>query len=89
LFLIIFSIWQNGDLVYSDYIYETGKIDEDLDGYKIIQISDLHNARFGNKQKRLLNIIKNASPNMIVVTGDLVVENTGIFRRIHSGGSFL
>lgn len=70
--LIIFCIWQNNYLQKSYYIYESPKISEDLDGYKIVQISDLHNKSFGSDQSRLLDKIREYEPDMIAVTGDLI-----------------
>jgi predicted MPP superfamily phosphohydrolase len=71
-FIIIFCIWENNDIVVSNYDYKTEKISDDLDGYKIAQISDLHNKEFGKNQKRLLQILKDEDPNLIVITGDVV-----------------
>ncbi len=73
--LLLFFFWQNNALVTSQYVFETDKIGEDLDGYRIVQISDLHNKRFGKNQKRLLEKIKVCNPDLIVVTGDLVDSN--------------
>lgn len=47
----------------------------ELNGFTIVQISDLHNARFGKEQSRLLQRIEEQQPDMIVVTGDLVDSN--------------
>lgn len=71
----IFCYWQNNGLEYSYYQYETDKIGNDLDGYKIIQISDLHNKEFGKNQEKLLDRINRYGPDMIVVTGDIVDSN--------------
>lgn len=72
---LIFSIWQNNDLVITEYTYSTEKITKEMDGYRIVQISDLHNKRFGKKQSRLLRAISKENPDIIVVTGDLVDSN--------------
>lgn len=47
-------------------------IPKEFDGYKIIQVSDLHNIEFGSNQKYLISKIKENSPDIIVVTGDLI-----------------
>ena len=47
----------------------------ELNGFTIVQISDLHNAKFGKEQSRLLQRIEEQEPDMIVVTGDLVDSN--------------
>jgi predicted MPP superfamily phosphohydrolase len=73
--IIIFCIWQNNDIVISKYAYENNKIGDKLEGFKIAQISDLHNKEFGSKNKRLLDKLRNEKPNMIVITGDIVDRN--------------
>ncbi len=75
LIIVLFCIWQNNSLVISNYEYETSKIGEDLDGYRILQISDLHNKSFGKDNKRLIQKIKGCKPDIIVVTGDVIDSN--------------
>lgn len=70
--LTAFSLWQNNDITVSNYEYKSDKINKTLDGYKIVQISDLHNKQFGKEQSRLLSEIKALSPDIIVITGDIV-----------------
>lgn len=43
----------------------------EFDGFKIVQVSDLHNARFGKDQRKLIAAIKSSQPDMIAITGDL------------------
>jgi len=73
--LIPFCLFQNKHLVITTYTYESEKIGADLDGYRIVQISDLHNAAFGKENKKLLETIRSCSPDIIVITGDLVDSN--------------
>lgn len=75
LILIPFFLFQNKHLVITNYTYESDKLGTDLDGYRIVQISDLHNATFGKNNRKLLDAIKSCSPDMIVITGDLVDSN--------------
>lgn len=72
---LIFSIWQNNDLVITRYTYSSNKITKEIEGYRIVQISDLHNKRFGKNQSRILKAISKESPDIIAVTGDLVDSN--------------
>ena len=47
-----------------------------FDGYRIVQISDLHNNVYGLNQSYLLAKIREARPDVIVITGDLIDRNT-------------
>lgn len=71
----LFCLWQNNALSDSYFTITHKKIDENLAGFKIVQISDLHNKQFGKNQERLLKQIQEYNPDMIVVTGDLVDDN--------------
>lgn len=81
--LIPFCLYQNKHLVITTYTYESEKLGAELDGYRIVQISDLHNAVFGKENKKLLEAIRSCSPDIIVITGDLVDSNhTNVERAI-------
>lgn len=73
--LIVFFLYENYHLVVTNYSFTNEKITDDLDGYRIVQISDLHNQWFGKKQKKLLSMIEECNPDIIVVTGDAVDSN--------------
>lgn len=70
--LILFFIWQNNHIVISNHSYISEKIPNDFNGFKIVHISDLHNKSFGNNQEYILDKIGSTSPDIIVVTGDLI-----------------
>lgn len=55
---------------------KNSKIPEEFNGYTIVQISDLHNTKFGKNQARLIKIIKQNNPNIIVITGDLIYKRS-------------
>lgn len=57
------------------YNYKSSKIPADFNGFKIVQISDLHNKNFGENQSDLLALIKKESPDIIALTGDIVDED--------------
>lgn len=67
---IILAINLDTKLEITHYTLESIRIPSDLDGFKIVQISDLHNARFGTNQIELVEAIKSCSPDLIVITGD-------------------
>lgn len=73
--IILFCNFQNKHLETTHYTYAAEKLGEDLDGYRIVQISDLHNAKFGKNNQKLVDRIRECEPDMIVLTGDLVDSN--------------
>jgi len=69
---ICLCFWQTNSIVitYSEYI--NVKMPPSFEGFKIAHISDLHNKKFGENQEKLLNKVKSVSPEMIVISGDLI-----------------
>ena len=72
LLLVTFFWWQNNSLVITHIDYATPKIPSDFHGFTIVHISDLHNKAFGKEQTTLLSRVASQSPDVIVVTGDLI-----------------
>lgn len=73
--LLLFCNFQNKHLETTHYTYEAEQLGVDLDGYRIVQISDLHNAKFGKNNQKLVDRIRECEPDIIVLTGDLVDSN--------------
>lgn len=68
-------IWGNTALMISRVTVKDEGIPAAFDGFRIAQVSDLHNAEFGEGNARLLDMLRNAAPDIIVITGDLVDAN--------------
>ena len=64
--------YQVDSIEKNEYIIENSKIPKEFDNFNIVQISDLHNKSFGKNNKKLLNEIDKLSPDIVVITGDLV-----------------
>ena len=62
----IWIAWGNKALVTTNIIVKSENIPEGFDGFKIVQISDLHDAEFGKNNKKLLERIKDLSPDIII-----------------------
>jgi predicted MPP superfamily phosphohydrolase len=54
------------------YTYTCSKLPEGFRNFKILLISDLHNKQFGSKQAELIKAIRNESPDIIFLTGDIL-----------------
>lgn len=67
------AAFSNDDNLYlTEYVYENELIDSNLDGMKIVQLSDLHNHSLEYKNGNIVNMIKSQEPDMVVITGDLI-----------------
>lgn len=73
--LLLFCSYQNSHLETTYYSYKAEQLGAEFDGYRIVQISDLHNAKFGKHNQKLVDRIRECEPDMIVLTGDLVDSN--------------
>jgi uncharacterized protein len=67
-----YFFWGNSYIMIAEFDYTNSKIPSEFDGFTIAQVSDLHNKRFGANQKHLLNKLKSAEPDIIVITGDII-----------------
>ena len=72
LLVAIFLVWQNTDIIVNNINVKGDKIPSSFDGFVIVQVSDLHNTEFGKGNVNLLEKIRNQSPDIIVITGDLI-----------------
>ncbi|MFC5615244.1 metallophosphoesterase [Metabacillus niabensis] len=70
--LIFFFYFQNNSIVTSTYTIKSDKLPNNFNGYKIVQLSDLHSKSFGNNQSDLVKKVKKIEPDLIVFTGDLI-----------------
>lgn len=68
----IFLYLQNNLISITEVKITSSKIPSSFKGYKILQISDLHNKKFGDNQDVLIQKIKSIDPDIIAITGDLI-----------------
>ncbi len=77
--LIAWIVWGNTALELNTYIVSSSKLPQSFDGYRIAHVSDLHNAEMGKNNEELLTMLRDAAPDMIAITGDLIdSRNTDI-----------
>ena len=77
--LVIWIAWGNTALELNTYTISSSKLPQSFDGYRIAHVSDLHNAEMGKENGKLLTMLRDAGPDMIAITGDLIdSRNTDI-----------
>ena len=70
--LIIWTLWGNTALEVNEITVASDRIPSAFSGFRIAQVSDLHNAEFGEGNAELLQMLSECDPDIIVITGDLV-----------------
>ncbi|WP_290714520.1 metallophosphoesterase, partial [Exiguobacterium sp. UBA1053] len=63
---------ENNIIDVSQVTVASSRLPEAFNGYRVVQVADLHGKAFGNEQQRLLKKINQAEPDLIVMTGDLI-----------------
>ena len=65
-------MWGNTALEVNEYKIVSDRIPQGFDGFRIAQVSDLHNAEFGENNSKLIELLSQTDPDIIVLTGDLI-----------------
>lgn len=60
----------------TNYTVESSKLPKSFDGFRILQLSDLHNMSLGKNNSRILKKIEKEKPDIIVMTGDMINTNS-------------
>ena len=63
---------ENQALELNTYTISSQRLPTAFDGFRIAQVSDLHNAEMGENNEKLLTTLHEANPDIIVLTGDLI-----------------
>lgn len=70
--LMVWLHWGNTALEINHVVISSDRLPRGFDGYQIAHVSDLHNAQFGPDNEALLTLLRQAQPDLIAMTGDLV-----------------
>ena len=79
-----YNIRENKKISFSSYRIKDKRL---MKNAKIVMISDLHNACYGEKNSELLHVVETISPDLILVAGDVIVGKTGL--SVDTGVDFL
>ena len=70
--LVIWIAWGNTALELNTYAVTSSRLPKSFDGYRIAHVSDLHNVEMSENNEKLLTMLREADPDMIAITGDLI-----------------
>mgnify|MGYP000875224456 CR=1 FL=1 len=63
-------------LVTEEFTVSTSQIPDSFNGFRIVQLSDVHGKSFGPKNSKLIEAVREAAPDIIVITGDFIDNAT-------------
>ena len=73
--LAVWTFWGNTALELNYVTVTSQSLPKGFDGYRIALVSDLHNAEMGNDNEKLVNMLKESTPDIIAITGDIIDGN--------------
>ncbi len=71
----VINLWENITVGTTFFKITSDRLPASFNGFKIAQISDLHNAELGQDHSEIIRILKEEKPQIIVITGDLIDSN--------------
>ena len=76
--LTLWLWWSNNSLSVEEYTFTSSRLGAGWDGVRIVHLSDLHGKEFGADNARLLAAVREAAPELIVITGDIADAQSGL-----------
>lgn len=71
--LTIYTVWDNNRIKVVEQDIVIDNLPDTFEGYKILQITDLHEKEFGENQEKLIEKINAIDYDSIVFTGDMLL----------------
>ena len=69
-----FFRWQNDSIQVERFECVSAKIPRAFDGFVVVCVADLHEKEFGPDNERLFTKIRAANPDVIAISGDLLID---------------
>lgn len=65
------NYWANQRVYLTTYEYQSQKLPQSFDGYRIAVISDMHNSRYAD---RFISLLNEAKPDLLLFAGDMIQQ---------------
>lgn len=78
IFLLVLALaalgvwWGNNSIETDEYVFSSVHLPRAFDGFRVVQLSDLHGKQFGEGNADLIAAVEALSPDLIALTGDFV-----------------
>lgn len=72
LLFLAMSYGANNRIEITKYTYETDSLSVSFNGFRIVQLTDLHNKIYAEQNEALLRDVRDLKPDIIVITGDTI-----------------
>lgn len=77
--LIVLGVWWgNNGIRVDEFAFAAPGLPDAFDGFRVVQLSDLHGKQFGEGNKNLIAAVGAQSPDAIFLTGDLVDAHSSV-----------
>lgn len=70
--IYLYNEWLNSNIKVKYEVIEINDLPEEFEDFTILHFADLHGVEFGKKQKKLINLIKSLSYDVVAITGDVI-----------------
>lgn len=74
--MVIYNVYNNNRIAVVKQNVAIKNLPKEFENFTILQVSDLHEKRFGNNQKRLIKMINSQNYDMMAITGDMQNEES-------------
>lgn len=80
LVVILSGFWyfENHTIQTEEFVLTSDRLPAAFDGFRIVEIADLHGREFGEDNAELLQAVRDAEPDLITINGDLADKNTDL-----------
>ena len=75
LLIVVFStilVVENKNIELNKFEVSSRDLPKEFEGFRVAHVSDLHNAEFGEDNSKLIKMLKDANPDIIAITGDVI-----------------